>query len=386
MQKSEHKLNRLKLAQDPAVLRDEPLYQQMRTEINRLGNPLRGGTNWEKVYSLALEVASTIGADLLTAGYYISAASKTQGVSGLASGLELMLSTVSYCDMKDVPEKKIIEIINWSVSKVTPDLKKMEATLANMRDWYRCEHACQQLFELLKERHPQQVPNLDVLGYVIFEKLDHIERLQRKPNTQVPFIKNELKKRKRAKPLFIVFFSLFLLTFCIGNIYLGVTYQNKLRQQFPMWFTSIPVAVKHASVSQWIDELFDSLAPQALDTIEPEQVSYLVKLDKDYRKFSTTRSKLSNFSLLTEQLPKNTKQVQSTSVEVANYSNSLSPILARTYFIETLLEEKNHIRANDELAKLDIQLKGLLIKRTLLFRQWSQLSTQRAEVTNKKEQ
>ena len=382
MQNNVCRVNRFKLASNPKSLREQPLYQEMRAEINRRNNPLSGGTDWDKVCRLAQELANTSGADLLTSAYYISAASKTQGVSGLASGLELMLSIVSYSsEIEAMAAEKVAEIINWAVTKVTPELKKMAATPANVRDWYRCEYACQQLFELLKQKQPQQVPNLDVLGYVIFEKLDHIETQQRKSIAKVTHIGvDKTKSAKKRTPWMVAIAGLSALVFgCIG-VYAGVSYQDEIRQQLPRWFTPVVVVeVQAPTVAQLIDELFNLPRQDTSLSIYPEQVNYLIELDKNFRRFSAARTKMANLSQLTRQAPVNIRQVQGAAKDVANYASSLSPILARTYFIDDLLKDESYVRAGGELAQLDTQLKALLIKRTLLALQWGKLTAVESE-------
>ncbi|AQS36229.1 hypothetical protein Sps_01040 [Shewanella psychrophila] len=383
MQNNACKVNRFRLATDPASLREQPLYQEMRSEINRRNNPLSGGTDWDKVCRLALELANTSGADLLTSAYYISAASKTQGVSGLASGLELMLSIVSYSsEIEAISAEKVAEIINWAVTKVTPELKKMAATPANVRDWYRCEYACQQLFELLKQKQPQQVPNLDVLGYVIFEKLDHIETQQRKSITKVPHSgADKATSAKKNRSWLVAVAGLSTLVCGCAGIYAGVFYQDEIRQQLPNWFPPIEVVEVQAppTVAQLIDDLFILPQQDTSLSIYPEQVNYLIELDKNFRRFSAARTQMANLSQLTRQVPVNIRQVQGASKDVANYASSLSPILARTYFIDDLLKDEAYDRASGELTQLDIQLKALLIKRTLLALQWGKLTAAESE-------
>ncbi|QDO84267.1 hypothetical protein FM037_14785 [Shewanella psychropiezotolerans] len=381
MQNNVCRVNRFKLASNPKSLREQPLYQEMRAEINRRNNPLSGGTDWDKVCRLAQELANTSGADLLTSAYYISAASKTQGVSGLASGLELMLSIVSYSsEIEAMAAEKIAEIINWAVTKVTPELKKMAATPANVRDWYRCEYACQQLFELLKQKQPQQVPNLDVLGYVIFEKLDHIEALQRRSIAKVTHIGvDKTKTAKKSTPWMVALSGLSILTFGCAGVYAGVSYQDEIRQQLPSWFTPIVEVQAPPTVAQLIDELFNLPRQDTSLSIYPEQVNYLIELDKNFRRFSAARTKMANLSQLTRRVPVNIRQVQGAAKDVANYASSLSPILARTYFIDDLLKDEAYVRASGELSQLDTQLKALLIKRTLLALQWGKLTAVESE-------
>ncbi len=141
----------------PAQLREDNRYQQMRSEINRRQSPFSGGTDWEKVYDLAATLAMTDGVDLLAASYFSVAAAKTRGIAGLASGLELLLTVLAHSkEMGTISPEKCAEILNWAIGKLLPELKDMQATEGNIREWYRCEYACQQLFELMQRVNPSR--------------------------------------------------------------------------------------------------------------------------------------------------------------------------------------------------------------------------------------
>ncbi len=370
MHNTSRKLECFNLASDLIKLRNTAAYQQMRVEINRRNNPLSGGTDWEKVHQLAEQISSGLGADLLTSAYFVTAASKTRGVSGLASGLELMLSVVSYsAELTQLPNEKVAEIINWAVTKVTPEIKKMTVTSDNVRDWYRCEYSCQKLFELITQKQPQHVPNLDVLGYLIFEKIDLLETNKvTVPNnltsSQVP-----LKAKARRWPVLAI--SSFILVCCVASSYLTVIYHEQVSERLPLWLYQEPELIPEVepSVAQRIDDVF-SLPQQApLVSIYPEQVSLLVELDKNYQRFANARTLLANLSLLAKELPSSRAKVQQESLVLAQYASSLSPILGRTYYVEDLLEAKEYVRAEIELGQLNNHLKALLIKRTLLTQQ-----------------
>ncbi|NRD73750.1 type VI secretion system ImpA family N-terminal domain-containing protein [Shewanella sp. VB17] len=375
MQNNTYKVQRFILASDLTELRNNAIYQQMRAEINRRNNPLSGGTDWEKVHQLAEQLICSVGADLLTSAYYISAACKTQGVSGLASGLELMLSIVSYsAELVQLPCEKVAETINWAVTKITPELKQMAATPANVREWYRCEYACQQLFELLKQKQPQHVPNLDVLGYLIFEKIDLIDSNKSKGlnSTITPRTDSPPQVNKSTKWPVLMMLSTLLMCSVLSS-YLSVIYHEKIIAKAPSWLYQAPevVVVPPLSVAQLIDKLFNLPLQEPLISVYPEQVMLLVDLDKHYRRFSVARTKMANLSQLAVQLPKNRRKVQGLSSDLAEYASSLTPILGRAYYIDDLLADQELGRAKFELTQLNNQLKALLIKRTLLTQAWN---------------
>ena len=361
MHNTSRKLECFNLASDLIKLRNTDAYQQMRVEINRRNNPLSGGTDWEKVHQLAEQISSGLGADLLTSAYFVTAASKTRGVSGFASGLELMLSVASYsAELTQLPNEKVAEIINWAVTKVTPEIKKMTVTSDNVRDWYRCEYSCQKLFELITQKQPQHVPNLDVLGYLIFEKIDLFETKKVTVLNNVTCSQVSIKAKTRGWPLLAI--SSFILVCCVSSSYLTVIYHEQVSKRLPLWLYQEP----ESSVAQRIDDVFNFPKQAPFVSIYPEQVSLLVELDKNHQRFANARTLLANLSLLAKDLPNSRAKVQQESLVLAQYASSLSPILGRTYYVEDLLEAKEYARAEIELGQLNNHLKALLIKRTLL--------------------
>lgn len=312
MQNNTGKVQRFILASDLAGLRNNAVYQQMRAEINRRNNPLSGGTNWEKVHRLAEQITSSIGADLLTSAYYISAACKTQGVNGLASGLELMLSIVSYsAELAQLPSDKVAETINWAVAKITPEIKQMVATPTNIREWYRCEYACQQLFELLTQQQPQYVPNLEVLAYLIFEKIDVIDSNKSKElNDLITSRTAHLAQAEKFNRGFVVMGLSMLFLCSVLSGYVSVLYHEQIIAKAPSWLYQAPEPVMPLSVAQLIDQLFNLPLPESAVSIYPEQVMLLVDLDKNYQRFSVVRTQMANLSQLAVQLPRNRRKVQ----------------------------------------------------------------------------
>ncbi|MBQ4892192.1 type VI secretion system ImpA family N-terminal domain-containing protein [Shewanella sp. MMG014] len=368
MDNTSHKLNCFNLASELTELRNSSAYQQMRVEINRRNNPLSGGTDWEKVYQLALQISSGLGADLLTSAYFVTAASKTRGVSGLASGLDLMLSVISFSsELTQLPNEKVSEIINWAVTKVTPEIKKMAVTSSNVREWYRCEHACQKLFELITQKQPQQVPNLDALGYLIFEKIDLLET-NKVGGMASTTLNTAPVKVKNTRWLLWTLSSLIIICSLLSS-YLSVAYHQQVSEKLPLWLYQEPEKELETSIAQRIDQVFSLAQGEPLISIYPEQVNLLVELDKNYQRFTNVRTSMANLRLLSQALPDTRDKVKQEAQSIAQYASSLSPILGRAYYIGDLLDSKEYGRAKAELNQLDSHIKALLIKRTLLVQQ-----------------
>ncbi|WP_298775417.1 type VI secretion system ImpA family N-terminal domain-containing protein [uncultured Shewanella sp.] len=380
-------VNRFKVTQKPALLRDDSRYQAMRTEINRRYSPLSGRVDWDKIKSLAESIATDAGADLLTSAYYCVAVCKTDGVSGLATGLELMLAVLAHASKESSPSlEKTTEIINWMVTRVTPDLKELLGTMDNVRDLYRCEYACQQLFELVQsyqqDASPNLVPNLDTLGFLIFEKLDAVNQV----HNVVPTLNNLKSKSKDSQRKLLFWRGLsfsclavlgFTFVFLIGTLYKAP--QNVV--DFLVVQTSAtkvlvdPKPREVTPINTQIDALFSAVPPANKDMlIYPQQIEFLIDLDKYYQRFSKARTRMANIRQQINQLSSNNSkitQLKQMSTELDQYASSLSPVLGRAYYIDEMLNTAQLDRAEQELMLLDGQLKSLLIKRMLLKQEWA---------------
>ncbi|WP_299007999.1 type VI secretion system ImpA family N-terminal domain-containing protein [uncultured Shewanella sp.] len=380
-------VNRFKVTQKPALLRDDSRYQAMRTEINRRYSPLSGRVDWDKIKSLAESIATDAGADLLTSAYYCVAVCKTDGVSGLATGLELMLAVLAHASKESSPSlEKTTEIINWMVTRVTPDLKELLGTMDNVRDLYRCEYACQQLFELVQSyQHSESsnlTPNLDTLGFLIFEKLDAVNQV----HNVVPTLNNLKSKSKDSQRKLLFWRGLsfsclgvlsFSIIFLLGTLYKAP--QNVVdflvAQTTATKVIAAPNPPKIRSIDTQIDALFSAVPPTDKDMlIYPQQVEFLIDLDKYYQRFSKARTRMANIRQQINGLSSNNAkitQLKQMSTELDQYASSLSPVLGRAYYIDEILNTAQLDRAEQELNLLDAQLKSLLIKRMLLKQEWA---------------
>lgn len=357
----------------PSLLREDSRYQQMRSEINRRQSPFSGGTDWQKVYDLAATLAITDGVDLLAASYFAVAAAKTRGIAGLASGSELLLTVLAHSkEMGSISPEKCAEIINWAIGKLLPEIKDMQVTEGNIREWYRCEYACQQLFELMQARQPKQMPNLDALGFQIFDKIDVAKQpLKKQPHTVGQ--KQQTSDKGMSWSLGLV---LLLLALTAGHfakplgLFIGqMFWPERFASRSVDAVTQLPNDVV-LPLSLKMDLLFGATTiPQGEFNVHPEQLSYLLELDKYFQRFAASRTKAANLSRELQQWQGSDaaklSQLQRQSRDMADYASSLSPVLARTYYIDDLLKQQQIEQAEQELNLLDKQLKSLLIKRTL---------------------
>ena len=157
-------------------LRDYERYQKIRSEINGRGGFLSRAIQWESVFNECLKLGTEVGMDFLLTSYFSVAGFKVEGIKGLASGLELMLS--AYLEDKDhqaLSSHRKQDIIQWMISKVTSDIKLLKPNKDETRDLYRCERALQELNELCERFQPESSPNFEGIAFSIFEHIDHIE-------------------------------------------------------------------------------------------------------------------------------------------------------------------------------------------------------------------
>lgn len=347
------------LAQEPGQLRADDRYQQIRSEINRRQSLFDSGTDWERVYELAAEIATTQGVDLLVACYFSVAACKTRGVAGTASGLELILVVMAHSiDVAQMAPSKRTEILNWAIARMIPELKDLPLTQDNQREWYRCEYACQQLYELMHRKQPELMPNLDSVGFQIFEALD---KNGAPPSafdmSQIAVAQKRGKRRFTRLLLWLVAFT------GVGSLSFYMGLEDWLQ-----------VSASQGVMANWqrFDKVFE-LPQQPGDELKvyPEQQDYLLELDKFYQRFAQSRTQAANLRLSLQHWQgsqNNLEELREQAKQLDTYASSLSPFLGRTYFIEGLINSGQLARAEQELTLLDKELKALLIKRSLLAR------------------
>lgn len=355
---------RFTVARNPEKLRENARYQRIRALINSRYSPLSGGTNWEQIYQEGHSLLLDEGVDLVLAGYLAVAATKTRGVEGLAFGLELMLVVVVHSpDEQSLGGERWIDMLSWTMAKLQPEIKAIGCTPSNLRDWYRSEYACQQLYEVLKIKGEPQLTLLDSVGYMLFEKLDGVAALAPETFHQPP------AKPRVAKRLIQ---TLVLVGTAIVSIGIGYWFrpmgEAQLTQRLPEYFPPPPVVV--ATIEDRVEALFSAEASvKAAPLQTPAFQLELTELERYYKRFSSVRTQAANLErvMLSGEMPSEEEwgRAQELAQELKDYSSSLSPLLGRAYFIDELIQQQQFNRASEELDKSDRLLKALIIKRTI---------------------
>ena len=159
------------------VLHNSEIYQSIRNEINRLNNPNYGKVDWEKIKKLCEILGGNEGLNFLCTIYYSTALVKCQGVVGLANGLELQLKALShFSKYTSFNIEKNAELYRWMVDLIKNDLYEITFDSSCSIYVYRCEHACKNIYELFLNIAPKNVPDLEVISFVIFDYIDFLEK------------------------------------------------------------------------------------------------------------------------------------------------------------------------------------------------------------------
>ncbi|AZQ11511.1 type VI secretion system ImpA family N-terminal domain-containing protein [Shewanella khirikhana] len=336
--------------------------------INSRYSPLSGGVDWERIYQDGRELLLSDGVDMVLASYLSVSAAKTRGVEGLAFGLELLLvALLGSAKDHGLSGDKVADNIHWAMGKLLPEIKLMVCTGSNMKEWFRSEYACEQLYEALRIRGVRQMDSLDAVGFQVFEKIDEFRPSSAELTQGLPE-----RQHDSRRPLWLPLMLACVLGVVVGLLSMPLT-QAPLTKVFPSLFASKqkPETVEVAPVSGWqrIEEVF---APQTvLDANEADyalQLGYLTELDRYHQRFTVARTQAANIErMLLKADAKDMKVIRSQAQGLAEYASGLSPLLGRIYYVDKLLEQQAIERAGQELAQADRLLKGMLIKRTLQF-------------------
>ncbi|PSU17215.1 type VI secretion system ImpA family N-terminal domain-containing protein [Photobacterium kishitanii] len=401
-----------KFVDDESKLRNSTRYQLIRDEINRLNNPAYGKIDWDKIKMLCEDLARIDGLNFLTTLYYTTALVKEQGVSGLANGLELQLAALMHLyENKDSNLEKCADLYRWMIARIGDELRRLDPNQSQLKDLYRCERCCKEIYELFLDVHPQHVPDLEAISYVIFEHVDYLEGKlklieadkQNHINEQQdipPKLPLRNKHRIRLSWVFCLGLLLGLSVFAVKD-YLRSTTNSLLKrvtaeklevqvltseqisqlqhQYSPSVFTDnkatiIPLYLRQANDE--INALSGKNIAQALSLmntvkqlypkdaqIEQHQ-QYIAdireRFETQYRRFKTARTNIANLQKTINQSRSN--KLASLSEEINDYAIGLSPVYGRISYIEQQIVNKNQSEVQKELQQLDSEIKGLELK------------------------
>ncbi|MCO4787097.1 MAG: type VI secretion system ImpA family N-terminal domain-containing protein [Marinomonas atlantica] len=397
-------LHQFRLVSDEVQLRDSSTYQDIRSEINRRNVPLSGGTDWDKVRVLCEQIGANEGVDLLVAIYYTVAATKTQGLTGLAVGLELQTALIKkFGSNSAFPAVRRSELFAWMIGKIGPEIRSLKPSVKQLRELYRCERACHSLHNQFNYLQPEQVPDLDMVAFTIFEYIDQLETNAEIAQPKIIEITPRVSLPKRLFP-YIVGMS-FALSIAIGGDFIIqeidtpesiVTFETVLPKVISInEIKSLPHKVDFGtfeSTKFQISNLYSNqtqalMTKKVTDDIQqalalnstllalyPEEKigesittwkqEMLAVVDNQYRRFSSARTYAANINLMIEK--DRFDQARELSRKMEDYAISLSPVYGRAMYIEELIEKGEIETSKTELNTLLFNLKALNLKVALL--------------------
>jgi type VI secretion system protein VasL len=381
-------------------VRDLDAYQQVRDQINRQNSPLAGVTDWALIKKASETLAQSAGMDLIVSGYYTVALLKTQGLQGFANGLELMATAFILQQKLDPKGKKANkELTDWMIGISLKEMKSLRPDYESLRDLYRCEFNISRMLEQFLIEQPTYVPNLDALGFSLFEHIDRIET-----QAQGNIVKSDRDVverqhiRRRAGLVGALIGALIITGVTVFMPYLELRGLNYYRQEKVAALNSLQAASRYQN--QVGDSKLESLKKNILPLYEHDitiglatpffknqqyalgQLAALLKLypqdpqvkmlatrinqtkqnalENNVRyvdRFSQIRTQMANLSLLAKS--GNLEELQQQTKELEDFAISLSPIYGRTSYIDLLIKDGMLNEADRELATLDTRLINL---------------------------
>ncbi|KJZ07847.1 hypothetical protein TW85_24405 [Marinomonas sp. S3726] len=401
-------LHQFRLVSDESLLRDSSVYQQIRSEINRRNVPLAGGTDWDNVRKLCEQIGASEGVDLLVAVYYTVAAIKTQGLSGLAVGLELQAAVIKKFGANSAfPAIRRSELLTWMVGKIGPEIRSLNPSVKQLRDLYRCERACHSLHNQFSLLQPDQVPDLDMIAFTIFEYIDKLETNAEIAQPKTIEVAAKLSWKQKILPYFGGASLAVIATFGFAYLKQNLDTPNSVvsveqtipKVMQPEFINNLPLiidfgdfATKKEEISAFYldrslalmdkkvtEDLRQALGLEAtlqglypgdeslqgdVATLESWKADMLAVVDTQYQRFSRARTNAANINLMVESDRYDQAKVLAKKME--DYAISLSPVYGRAMYIEELIEQGKLESSQLELDKLLYNLKALNLKIALL--------------------
>lgn len=390
----------VRIAQHPADIENNAHYQAIRDEINaRLHGP-----DWHKIKQQAEKLGREAGFGLLAAAYYTVASARTEGISGLADGLEITLAALLQPGQREKSAYPVtLNTLNWMANRSTDTVKHSGKSPGLLRDLYRCERACQ-AFEHTVDT---EVLGLHTLHSLLTRKIKSIE--QQRPNTPAQTTKTATPANSnKAKNSLLLLSAGALAWVCVllvkaqwatpvgqlaeQTLVPRVLDQQQARQiqqahgqetmqQHQAQITALYLRgiTQHLHQSrtdnlQHAEQLLHTLRllyPHAQATRDQENTIQAFKLARQAsladlsERFKQARTAIANLNRAVQQgTPKNSglSRLKAQAGNLADYALSLSPLLGRSLYIEENLEQNNLLVAQQELAKLEQQMDAMALK------------------------
>ncbi len=388
-------INQINISSDESSVMNSDAYIKVRDHINRHSFT----NNWQETKNLVEEINQNTGINFMAAVYYAVATTKTEGINGLASGLEIMLAAISKSEGDDTSQKKQSDAINWMLGLTKNEVKAFELSIEDLRDLYRCERAC----SVIKEKyHTEQLPNLDTVQRLLSEFIGRLQptttsviTLPRRNRTKL-LLQGALSLAAIVSVIFLYSRELNASLFDVIEHYSPKPYStlsddlsvlssrygshriNKAQAAIiehyvarADYWTSLDKNQTLLQTEDWLKQVENAygtspeVSRRLLSISERKQI-LLSNIDNLTQRFINSRTQIANFKQSIAQTTNITKKdlqrIKDKSVEIENYSISLSPFLGRAEYISKQISESNLDTAEGELRIFKRRVSGLLLK------------------------
>jgi type VI secretion system protein VasL len=389
-----------RLTNESETIRVLEPYLRVREELNRRQNPMAGACDWEAVRRYCEELALGPGIDFMMCGYYAIASLKTRGITGYATGMELLCSSLANQHKGDAKTAKMRkDILDWVNARAVQELKTIKPNNEFLRELYRAEQYCDRLHQIMVQQTDYKV-DFESIGFVLFEHIDRIETLYhnvlKKSEPKELTILSFWQKRNIATT--IVLFSILLGIFTgwfAWTLYYTTPFSqpqlvtildsspqslsviNKLSSQQKKQWGNRFIPLYEAALEHNINESFSTSKQQAIDNVfllrylypehtktneltnkfNQQQQLGLEQTELFITKFREIRTQMANIALLAKREKWSDLQKQTKSLET--FALSLSPIYGRVEYVQNLIEEGDILNAQREFQILKGRLDNL---------------------------
>jgi type VI secretion system protein VasL len=276
-----------------------------------------------------------------------------------------------------------------------------------LRDLYRCERACHSLHNQFSLLQPDQVPDLDMIAFTIFEYIDKLETNAEIAQPKTIEVAAKLSWKQKILPYFGGASLAVIATFGFAYLKQNLDTPNSVvsveqtipKVMQPEFINNLPLiidfgdfATKKEEISAFYldrslalmdkkvtEDLRQALGLEAtlqglypgdeslqgdVATLESWKADMLAVVDTQYQRFSRARTNAANINLMVESDRYDQAKVLAKKME--DYAISLSPVYGRAMYIEELIEQGKLESSQLELDKLLYNLKALNLKIALL--------------------
>ena len=388
-------INQINISNDETRVMNSDAYIKVRDHINRHSFT----NNWRETKQLIEEINQDTGINFMAAVYYAVAAAKTEGIKGLASGLEIVLAAIAQSGIDTISQKKQNDAINWMFGLTKNEVKAFELSNQDLRDLYRCERACAAIKD---NTHSDQLPNLEIVQQLLSEFITQFQL----PDTAIV----KLPQQKRTRSLLLVILGVMVIALAIFfyTRQLNASLFDVIEHYSPKPYSTLsddlsmlssrygtqrvtkakPAIIEHylaradywttldknqslLLTEDWLKQVESTYGEnpevsERLLLISERKQTLLNNINSLTQRFINSRTQIANFKQSIEQAKKITKEdlqkVKDKVVEIENYSISLSPFLGRAEYISKQINENNLDTAENELKIFKRRVSGLLIK------------------------